>query len=95
MTATMTWVGLDVHARSTQAVALDVLSGELTRRKLPGETDAVVSWLGALHPVRACYEAGPTGFVLARAARDAGIALDVVAPSKIARPSGERALAFA
>ena len=28
----MTWVGLDVHARSTQAIALDALSGELKRR---------------------------------------------------------------
>lgn len=91
MSGTMTWVGLDVHARSTQATAFDVLSGELTRRKLPGDAESVVGWLRRLpQPVRACYEAGPTGFVLARAAREAGIAVDVVAPSKIARPSGER-----
>ena len=32
VTRTMTWVGLDVHARSTQAIALDALSGELKRR---------------------------------------------------------------
>jgi transposase len=87
----MTWVGLDVHARSTQASAFDVLSGELTRRKLPGDAESVVGWLRRLpQPLRACYEAGPTGFVLARAAREAGIAVEVVAPSKIARPSGER-----
>jgi transposase len=87
----MTWVGLDVHARSTQAAAFDVLSGELTWRRLPGDTEAVVAWLARLpRPVRACYEAGPTGFVLARAAREAGIAVEVVAPSKIARSSGER-----
>ena len=91
MNGTMTWIGLDVHARSTQAVAFDTLSGELCRRKLPGEADAVVNWLRSLpQPARGCYEAGPTGFVLARAARSAGIAIEVVAPSKIARPSGER-----
>lgn len=91
MSGTMTWVGLDVHARSTQATAFDVLSGELTRRRLPGEADAVVAWLQGLpRPVRACYEAGPTGFVLARTANDAGIAVEVIAPSKIARPAGER-----
>lgn len=62
MTGTMTWVGLDVHARSTQAVALDALSGELERRRLPGEAEAVVAWLRRLpRPVRACYEAGRPG----------------------------------
>ena len=91
MSGTMTWVGLDVHARSTQATAFDTLSGELTRRKLPGDAEAVTAWLRSLaQPVRGCYEAGPTGFVLARAAHEAGIAIEVVAPSKIARPAGER-----
>lgn len=33
MTATMTWVGLDVHARSTHAAAIDRESGELTRAR--------------------------------------------------------------
>ena len=29
MTGTMTWVGLDVHARSTHAAAIDTMTGEL------------------------------------------------------------------
>ena len=33
MTGTMTWVGLDVHARSIHAAAIDVMTGELS----PGE----------------------------------------------------------
>jgi transposase len=41
-------------------------------------------------PVRAVYEAGPTGFALFRAAREQGVAIEVVAPSKTARPAGER-----
>lgn len=36
------------------------------------------------------YEAGPTGFVLARALREAGIDCLVAAPSKLQRPSGDR-----
>jgi transposase len=89
--ATMTWVGLDVHARSTEAAALDVVSGELTHRRFGGGGDAVVTWLeGLAAPVRACYEAGPTGYGLSRAAEAAGIGCEVIAPSKTPRASGER-----
>jgi hypothetical protein len=28
MSGTMTWVGLDVHARSTHGAAIDVMTGE-------------------------------------------------------------------
>jgi transposase len=66
MQATMTCAGLDVHARSTHAAAIDLLTGELRRARLGAGTDPVVSWLGSLPgPVRAAYEAGPTGFGLA------------------------------
>jgi transposase len=41
-------------------------------------------------PVRACYEAGPTGFGLFRAAVAAGIDISVVAPGKTPRASGDR-----
>ena len=36
------------------------------------------------------YEAGPTGFGLSRALNTAGIRCEVVAPSKLQRPSGDR-----
>jgi transposase len=91
MTGTMTFVGLDVHARSTLGCALDPLSGELQRRAFGPGTERVVAWLRRLpQPVRACYEAGPTGFGLYRAAEEAGIAVQVVAPSKTPRASGDR-----
>lgn len=87
----MTWAGLDVHARSTHAAAIDVLSGELTRARFGAGTEGVVAWLSGLRaPARVVYEAGPTGFALYRAARAAGIAIEVIAPSKTARPSGDR-----
>jgi transposase len=70
----MTWVGLDVHARSTHASAIDVLTGELTRTRFGPGAEDVVAWLSGLRaPARVVYEAGPTGFALYRAARAAGI----------------------
>lgn len=91
MNGTMTWVGLDVHARSTHAAAIDVVTGELTRTRFGARTEEVVDWLAQLPaPARAVYEAGPTGFALYRAARAAEVAVEVVAPGKTARPSGDR-----
>jgi transposase len=40
--------------------------------------------------LRACYEAGPTGFGLYRLLRSMGVACDVVAPSLIPRAPGDR-----
>lgn len=83
-------VGLDVHARQTYAAVLDPRTGELgvTRlRMAPGE---VVSFLERLAPVLAVYEAGPTGFGLARAAHERGIDVQVVAPGSIPKGPGDR-----
>jgi len=91
VTATMTYVGLDVHARSTHAAAIDVASGELCRARFDGGSEAVIAWLQTLPPpLRGCYEAGPTGFALYRAAQAAGLSLAVVAPSKTPRAPGDR-----
>jgi transposase len=87
----MTFAGLDVHARSTHAAALEVVSGELKRMRFGAGSEEVVAWLAALRqPVHACYEAGPTGFALYRVAEQAGLRLDVVAPSKTPRAAGDR-----
>jgi transposase len=91
VTTTMTFAGLDVHARSTHAAAIDVPSGELRRARFGTDSDEVVAWLSGLpRPLRACYEAGPTGFALYRQAQAAEIDLCVVAPSKTPRASGDR-----
>src|SRR3954468_13812818 len=87
----MTWVGLDVHARSTDAAAIDVMTGELSRVRFGPGVEAPVAWLGELRgPVRACYEAGPTGFGLYRAATAAGIGMQVIAPGKTPRGRSDR-----
>src|SRR6476646_5843699 len=51
------------------------------------------SWVGLDQlraPVRVTYEAGPTGFGLARAITEAGMECLVAAPSKLQRPAGDR-----
>jgi transposase len=91
MTGTMTWVGMDVHARSTHAAAIDRDTGELSRMRFGPGVEAPVAWLGSLPgPVRACYEAGPTGFGLYRAALAAGIGMEVIAPGKTPRGRSDR-----
>jgi transposase len=51
----------------------------------------ILGWLRQLRgPVRVAYEAGPTGFRLARALADAEIECVVAAPSKLIRPAGDR-----
>src|SRR5436309_6528561 len=91
VTATMTYVGLDVHARSTHAAAVDLYTGELRRARFGAGGEAVIEWLQGLpQPMRACYEAGPTGFALYRTAALAGVQLEVVAPSKTPRAPADR-----
>jgi transposase len=86
-----TSVGLDVHARSVVGRGLDVQTGEVWRARLTPAHEEVIGWLRSLPgPVQATYEAGPTGFGLARALEAAGIECVVAAPSRLLRPSGER-----
>ena len=75
------FAGLDVHARKTAAAAVVLGSGEVFRAQIPGPPVSAIDWLRTLPgPVRAVYEAGPTGFGLARAARAAGIEVMVCSP---------------
>jgi transposase len=85
------WAGLDVHARSVLVVTLDALSGETRARRLSGTIGEVVGFCAGLpRPIRVAYEAGPTGYGLARALHAAGVGCVVAAPGKIERPAHER-----
>jgi len=88
----MALVGLDVHQAQTVAAVLDPLTGELRVERLRGEPAMVVPvFLEELdRPVRAVYEAGPTGFALARVAEERGLDVRVVAPGSIPRAPGDR-----
>jgi transposase len=84
-------VGLDVHARQTHAAVLVPGTGELGVSRLRMAPVEVVGFLAGLGPrVVAVYEAGPTGFGLARAGRERGIDVRVVAPGSIPKGSGDR-----
>jgi transposase len=84
-------VGLDVHARQTHAAILHLDGGELAVSRLRMSPLEVVEMLGRLGPgVVAVYEAGPTGFGLAREGRRREIDVRVVAPGSIPKGSGDR-----
>ena len=86
-----TSVGLDVHALSVVAHAVDEETGKVARARLCPDHGEVLGWLHQLRaPVRVTYEAGPTGFGLARAITEAGMECLVAAPSKLQRPAGDR-----
>ena len=84
------FAGLDVHARQTAAAAVRLGSGEVFRARIAGPPVEAIAWLQSLPGhVRAVYEAGPTGFGLARAARAAGIEVMVCSPGAIPRQPGD------
>ncbi len=86
-----TSVGLDVHARSVVGWALDGESGELFERRFLADYAQVTAWVQSLPaPVSVVYEAGPTGYGLARALLAADVDCVVAAPSKLIRAPGDR-----
>src|SRR5512132_4595756 len=91
MAQVRSWAGLDVHARSVLAVTVDALSGEMRTRRLLATTSEVVGFCASLPgPTHVAYEAGPTGYGLARALHAAGVGCVVAAPGKIERPAQDR-----
>jgi transposase len=91
MAKVRSWAGLDVHAAKVVACVVDAESGEMTVHRLPGDTSAVLAFCAGLPgPVRVAYEAGPTGYGLARALTAAGVGCVIAAPGKIERPSQDR-----
>src|SRR3954452_23349700 len=91
MVKARTLAGLDVHAAKIVAAVLDVESGELRSFRLPGDvTEAARFCSGLARPVRATYEAGPTGDGLARELERRGIECLVCAPGKIPRAPSDR-----
>jgi len=84
-------VGLDVHATKTQACVLCPETGELRSRRLSGPPRAALDFLAELPaPLLAVYEAGPTGYGLARGAAGSGLEVRVCAPGSIPRAPGDR-----
>ena len=90
-TTATTFIGIDVHARSAAACAINGLTGEIERASFgAGYTAAeIAEWALGFDSPAAVYEAGCTGFWLARGLRELGVPCAVGAPSKMQRPPAD------
>jgi len=87
------FLGLDVHAE-TIAVAIAEPDGEVrSLGVIANRAESVrklIKKLGAADQLRACYEAGPTGYVLYCQLTELGVDCAVVAPTLVPTKSGDR-----
>lgn len=89
----VTFVGMDVHARSISASAVDVKTGEAFSARFAGPAmeHELAEWVGGLpQPAYCAYESGCTGFGLARGLRSLGLACDVIAVSTLPKSQRDR-----
>src|SRR4030088_281631 len=87
------FLGLDVHAE-TIAVAIAEPDGEVrSLGTIPNRLESVrklIKKLGPAEKLRACYEAGPTGYVVYWQLAELGVKCDVVAPTLVPVKAGDR-----
>jgi transposase len=87
------FLGMDVHAE-TIAVAIAEPDGEVrSLGTIANREDSIrkfIRKLGSPEHLRACYEAGPTGFVLYWQLTQLGVECAVVAPSLVPKKPGDR-----
>ena len=87
------FLGLDVHAE-TIAVAIAEPDGEVrSLGTIANREDSIrkfIKKLGSPEHLRACYEAGPTGFVLYWQLAQLGVECAVIAPTLVPKKPGDR-----
>jgi transposase len=87
------FLGLDVHAE-TIAVAIAEPDGEVrilgTIANRAESIRKLVKKLGSVEQLKACYEAGPTGYVLYWQLAELGVACEVIAPTLVPMKAGDR-----
>lgn len=87
------FLGLDVHAE-TIAVAVAEPDGEVrSLGTIVNRAESIrklVKKLGPVEQLQACYEAGPTGYVLYWQLAEMGVACEVIAPTLVPMKAGDR-----
>jgi transposase len=87
------FLGLDVHAE-TIAVAIAEPDGEVrSLGMIANRAESIRKMIKKLEPVeqlKACYEAGPTGYVLYWQLAEMGVACEVIAPTLVPMKAGDR-----
>ena len=87
------FLGMDVHAE-TIAVAVAEPNGEVrSLGMIANRAESIrklMQKLGPLDHLRACYEAGPTGYVLYWQLAELGVACEVIAPTLVPVKAGDR-----
>jgi transposase len=89
----LTFLGLDVHKDTISVAVLEPGAETAVIDKMSSDGPSVrrlISRFPDLARLRACYEAGPTGFELQRLLSSMGVACDVVAPSLIPKAPGDK-----
>jgi transposase len=93
MNEKLRFLGLDVHAE-TIAVAIAEPDGEVrSLGTIPNRTESIrktIKKLGPADKLIACYEAGPTGYVMYWQLSELGIQCGVVAPTLVPVKAGDR-----
>src|SRR5213596_2924710 len=88
------FVGLDVHAETIAVAVVDAGQGPArsvgTIPNRPESVGKLVKKLGPLEKLRACYEAGPTGYVIYWQLTALGVSCEVVAPTLVPVKAGDR-----
>ncbi len=87
------FLGLDVHA-DTIAVAVAEPGGEVrSHGVIPNRLESIrklIAKLGPAGQLKACYEAGPSGYVLYWQLTQLGVCCEVIAPSLVPSKAGDR-----
>jgi len=93
MSKSVTYVGLDVHKETIVIAKAAGRQRAEVVKKIPNDWPKLLKALDGLSPkerLRVCYEAGPTGYDLARRLNSTGVCCIVVAPSLIPVQPGKR-----
>lgn len=87
------FLGLDVHAETIAVAVAEPEGAVRSVGVIPNRLEAVrrlVKKLGPAEQLRACYEAGPTGYALYWQLTGLGVACEVIAPTLVPVKAGDR-----